>query len=207
MDTITTVTEENELPNQTSTELLPFNSSGTQVESLGIFRTVSTTSETSVSDHLSSDLTTYFPSKSMNTSISLTEGRTPVDTAVSETPTSVVSSKSNRMYPYTRFTTVGSSEKSNRIATEHFGESNMNAITSEVSSLSVSRSKCINVMHWEVCLIFTTLWANSADDNLRYTVDSRYLEFQGTLWNTSRCPYLDISDLQNWGKNNSNNHI
>ena len=40
-----------------------------------------------------------------------------------------------------------------------------------------------------------------------YTVDSRYLEFQGTLWNTSRYPYLDISNLQNWGKNNSNNHI
>ena len=41
----------------------------------------------------------------------------------------------------------------------------------------------------------------------KHTVDSRYLEFQGTLWNTSRYPYLDISDLQNWGKNNSNNHI
>ena len=39
------------------------------------------------------------------------------------------------------------------------------------------------------------------------TVDSHYLEFQGTLWNTLRYPYLDISDLQNWGKNNSNNHI
>ena len=37
-----------------------------------------------------------------------------------------------------------------------------------------------------------------------YTVDSRYLEFQGTLWNTSRYPYLDISDLR---KNNSVNHI
>ena len=33
-----------------------------------------------------------------------------------------------------------------------------------------------------------------------YTVDSRYLEFQGTLWNSSRYPYFDISDLQNWGK-------
>ena len=32
------------------------------------------------------------------------------------------------------------------------------------------------------------------------TVDSRYLEFQGTLWNTSRYPYLDISVLLNWGK-------
>ena len=39
------------------------------------------------------------------------------------------------------------------------------------------------------------------------TVDSRYLEFQGALWNTSRRPYLDISDLQNWGKTNSHNHI
>ena len=32
------------------------------------------------------------------------------------------------------------------------------------------------------------------------TVDSRYLEFQGTLWNTSRYPYLEISDLHKWGK-------
>ena len=39
------------------------------------------------------------------------------------------------------------------------------------------------------------------------TVDSRYLEFQWTLWNPSRYPYLDISDLQNRGKNNSINHI
>ena len=35
------------------------------------------------------------------------------------------------------------------------------------------------------------------------TVDSRYLEFQGTVWNTSIYPYFDISDLQNWGKTNS----
>ena len=33
-----------------------------------------------------------------------------------------------------------------------------------------------------------------------YTVDSRYLELQGTLWHTSRYPYFDISDLRNWGK-------
>ena len=31
---------------------------------------------------------------------------------------------------------------------------------------------------------------------LLYTVDSRYLEFQGTLRNTSRYPYLEISELQ-----------
>ena len=41
----------------------------------------------------------------------------------------------------------------------------------------------------------------------KYTVDSRYLEFHGTLWNSSRYPYFDISDLQNWGKTNSINHI
>ena len=32
------------------------------------------------------------------------------------------------------------------------------------------------------------------------TVDSCYLEFQGTHWNTSRYPYLDISELRKWGK-------
>ena len=42
-------------------------------------------------------------------------------------------------------------------------------------------------------------WAN--------TVDSRYLEVQGTLWNISRYQYIDISDLQNRGKNKSNNHV
>ena len=39
------------------------------------------------------------------------------------------------------------------------------------------------------------------------TVDSRYLEVQGALWNTSKYPYLDISGLQNWGKTKSYNHI
>ena len=37
-----------------------------------------------------------------------------------------------------------------------------------------------------------------ADQTIR--VDSRYLEFQGTLLITSRYPYLEISELQNWGK-------
>ena len=32
------------------------------------------------------------------------------------------------------------------------------------------------------------------------TVDSRYIEVEGILWNTSRYPYFDISDFQNWGK-------
>ena len=39
------------------------------------------------------------------------------------------------------------------------------------------------------------------------TVDSRYLEVEGTLWNTSRYPYFDISDFQNWGKYKSHNQI
>ena len=48
----------------------------------------------------------------------------------------------------------------------------------------------------------TCFMLDSADDhesfsgnryeNANNTVDSRYLEFQGTLLNTSRCPYLDI---------------
>ena len=41
----------------------------------------------------------------------------------------------------------------------------------------------------------------------KYTVDSRYLEVQGTLSNTSWFPYLYISYLQNWGKNKSNNRL
>ena len=40
-----------------------------------------------------------------------------------------------------------------------------------------------------------------------YTVDSRYLEVEGTLSNTSRYPYFDISDVQNWEKYQSNNQI
>ena len=42
---------------------------------------------------------------------------------------------------------------------------------------------------------------------LSCTVDSRYLELEGTLWDTSRYPYFDISDVQNWGKYQSNNQI
>ena len=34
----------------------------------------------------------------------------------------------------------------------------------------------------------------------RNTVDSRFPEFQGTLWNISKYPYLDISGLRKWGK-------
>ena len=64
---------------------------------------------------------------------------------------------------------------------------------------------------YEIIIVWTYL---SKDRNiysiglyLLNIVDSRYLQLQGTLWNTMRYPYLDISDLQNWGKNNSINHI
>ena len=40
-----------------------------------------------------------------------------------------------------------------------------------------------------------------------YIVDSRYLEVEGTVWNTAWYPYFDISDVQNWGKYQSNNQI
>ena len=42
---------------------------------------------------------------------------------------------------------------------------------------------------------------------IKTTVDSRSLEFQGTLWNTSRYPYLDISDLQNLGEKIEQPHL
>ena len=43
--------------------------------------------------------------------------------------------------------------------------------------------------------------------DLLTTVDSRYLEVEGTRWNTSRYPYFDISGVQNWGKYQTNNQI
>ena len=50
-------------------------------------------------------------------------------------------------------------------------------------------------------------WIVSVKLYVSSTVDSRYLELQGTLKNTSRYPYFDISDLQTWGKNKSDNRI
>ena len=52
-------------------------------------------------------------------------------------------------------------------------------------------------------VIFIKPWKFDTAD----TVDSRYLEVEGTLWNISRYPHLDISDLQNWGKYQSNKLI
>ena len=43
-------------------------------------------------------------------------------------------------------------------------------------------------------------WCKGAYAASQTTVDSRYLEIQGTHWNTSRYPYFDISELREWGK-------
>ena len=53
-----------------------------------------------------------------------------------------------------------------------------------------------------VCDCTCLLWWFTDDSfaDQAYTVDSRYLEIQGTLWNTSRYPYFDISDLRKWAK-------
>ena len=36
--------------------------------------------------------------------------------------------------------------------------------------------------------IMNQIWKDSDISSYRNTVDSRYLEVEGTLWNTSRCP-------------------
>ena len=48
---------------------------------------------------------------------------------------------------------------------------------------------------------------NSLTTRDENTVNFRYLEDERTLRNTSRYPYFDISDLQNWGEYQSNNQI
>ena len=55
------------------------------------------------------------------------------------------------------------------------------------------------------CLLQSSLMTkfqvwNSVTCVTRITVDSRYLEFQRSPLNTSRYPYLDISELREWGK-------
>ena len=51
------------------------------------------------------------------------------------------------------------------------------------------------------CLLFCFETKDQSEiRDMSNTVESRYLEFQGTHWNTSRYPYLDISELREWGK-------
>ena len=52
----------------------------------------------------------------------------------------------------------------------------------------------------QIRLCICAVWSGPSLSSNRITVDSRYLQFQGTHWNTSRYPYLDISELKEWGK-------
>ena len=57
-------------------------------------------------------------------------------------------------------------------------------------------SKCPKISNTLYNIFLPELVALCVCFTKRNTVDSRYLELQGTLKNTSRYPYFDISDLQ-----------
>ena len=53
---------------------------------------------------------------------------------------------------------------------------------------------CLSItFHYLRCLLVQ----ESAEPDIEHTVDSRYLDVEGTRLNTSRYPYFDISDVQN----------
>ena len=54
--------------------------------------------------------------------------------------------------------------------------------------------RVIGVRAIEVLLYLTDSNPSEKKAQAENTVESRYLEFQLTLWNASRYPYLDISD-------------
>ena len=67
--------------------------------------------------------------------------------------------------------------------------------------------KCIKwSLSYRIPLFTCSLGATGLLDVKCLEQSSRHLEVRGTLWNTSRYPYLDTSDLQNW-REKSNNHI
>ena len=85
--------------------------------------------------------------------------------------------------------------------------------------LCIESAKTVNEMTLNDVVKLTTLWTTGpsflkwwlpwqhfldifllSQSIFIITVDSRYR--QETFWNTSRYPYLDISELQNWEKNN-----
>ena len=72
----------------------------------------------------------------------------------------------------------------------------MHSITDSIYSFKTTRSKAtISVRHGQ--LLTPGGRVHTITDS---PVDSRYLELQGTPWNTSRYPYFDIPVLRNWGK-------
>ena len=72
-------------------------------------------------------------------------------------------------------------------------------------SICLFTCMCMLLCHLRVAWVLSAIKFCSV--LIEYTVDSRYLELEETLWNTSRYPYFDISDLQNWGKYQSINQI
>ena len=60
---------------------------------------------------------------------------------------------------------------------------------------------------YDACYTQTGIMLASKVASAKNIVDSRYLEAEWTLWNTSRYPYFDISDLQTWWKYHLNNQI
>ena len=63
-------------------------------------------------------------------------------------------------------------------------------------SWAISTQECCRRRGWTRILLITSDAHPAEPTRPVCTVDSRYLEFQGTHWNTSRYPYLDISEFR-----------
>ena len=72
-------------------------------------------------------------------------------------------------------------------------------------------SKTIPKILWDGSRFLGLFWKNCLKAEIHTTdldtVDSCYLEVEGTLKNSLRYPYFDISDVQNWGKYQLNSQI
>ena len=68
--------------------------------------------------------------------------------------------------------------------------------------LNLPRVVKVNMIIWVQVLhcLDALLYGENNTVFILSTVYSRYLEFQGTHWNTLRYPYFDISELREWGK-------
>ena len=65
------------------------------------------------------------------------------------------------------------------------------------NSVAPNRRLNMNCPIWNcIVAIVHGLVYRAGEELISITVDSRYLEFQGTHGNTSRYPYLDISKLR-----------
>ena len=89
----------------------------------------------------------------------------------------------------TKLLTISSAYNNTSMTRTH----NNTSMTRTHNNTSMTRTPMAH-LPW---LIQTLVWIPIQNHAYSNTVDSRYLEFQGTQWNTSRYPYLVISDLQN----------